>query len=158
MSRGRIFLKFWLPVILWMGLIFTASADRASMQHSSRIIEPILRWLFPHLADATVHHVVYLARKCAHLTEYAILALLVWRALGAAKQPASRPWQWREAFLILGCIALYAGSDEIHQLFVPKREPRFQDVLIDTSGAALGLLALWLVRGWRKLRQSRIRA
>jgi VanZ family protein len=158
MSRGRIFLKYWLPVILWMSVIFTASADRASMQHSSRIIEPILRWLFPHLADATVHHVVYFARKCAHLTEYGILALLFWRALGGAKQPAPRPWQWREAFLILGCIALYGGSDEIHQIFVPKREARFEDVLIDTSGAALGLLVLWLFRGWREGSVRKIKA
>lgn len=151
MSRGRIFLKYWLPVILWMGLIYTASADRASMQHSSRIIEPILRWLFPHLAIATVHQIVYLVRKCAHLTEYAVLGLFLWRALRKPVRHDSRPWNWREAFIVLGWVALYAASDEFHQLFVPSRQASVWDVLIDTSGASLGLLAVWALGRWRKL-------
>src|ERR1051325_9254712 len=67
-SRGRSFLQYWLPVIVWMCLIFAASGDAMSSQHSSRIIEPILRWLFPRMPDATVHLLVFLIRKCAHLT------------------------------------------------------------------------------------------
>lgn len=151
MSRGRILLRYWLPVILWMCLIYTASDDRASLQHSSRIIEPILRWLFPHLSNATVHEVVFLVRKCAHLTEYAVLALFIWRALRKPVRNDLRPWNWREALIVLGWVALYAASDEIHQLFVSSRQGSVLDVLIDTSGASLSLLAVWAIGRWRKL-------
>ena len=152
MSRGRNFLKYWLPVLVWMSLIFTASGDTHSVQHSSRLVEPVLRWLFPRLTDDTVHLIGFLVRKCAHVTEYAVLALLVWRALRKPVRQDLRPWRWSQAVFAFLCAALYAGSDEIHQRFVPHREGRFQDVLLDSMGAALGLLALWLFGKWRKRR------
>jgi len=139
-----------MPVIVWMCLIFTASSDQASSQHSSRIIEPILRWLLPNLGNETVQTVVYVVRKCAHLTEYAVLWWLVWRALRKPVQNDSRPWKWSEAFLALGWVALYAASDEVHQLFVASREGKVTDVLLDSIGGMLGLAALWVVGGWRK--------
>ena len=150
MSHGRNFLKYWLPVLVWMVLIFTVSGDTRSFQHSSRIIEPVIRWLFPYLADDTIHLLVFLARKAAHVTEYALLGLLVWRALRKPTLAYPRPWRWSQAGIALLWAALYASSDEIHQLFVPHREGRFHDVVIDTSGAALALLALWLLGKWRK--------
>lgn len=138
-----------------MCLIFTASTDQASSQRSSRIIGPIVRWLFPHLADDTVQLIVFLVRKCAHVTEYAVLALLVWRALRMPVRNDPRPWQWREAFVALACVTLYATSDEIHQAFVPTRQGSVLDVLIDASGAALGLFTVWFVSRWRKLRRTK---
>ena len=108
-----------------MALIFTASGDTQSSQ---------------------------LVRKCAHLTEFAVLALLFWRAFRKPVRNAPRPWLWAEARLALLCTMLYAAGDEFHQLFVASREGKVSDVLLDTSGAALGLLALWIVRRWRKLR------
>src|ERR1043166_8318130 len=117
-----------------MGFIFTASGDPKSLQHSSRIIEPILRWLFPHLTDDTVHLIVFVVRKCAHLTEFAVLGLLFWRALRRPAGNDLRPWKWREAFLALAGVLLYAASDELHQWFVPARQASTLDVLLDTSG------------------------
>jgi len=134
-----------------MGLIFTASGDTQSFRRSSRIIEPILRWLFPHLAHDTLQLIVLLVRKCAHLTEFAVMAWLFWRALRKPVRNDPRPWKWSEAFIALGWIALCAASDEIHQLFVRSRQGSVLDVLIDTGGAALGLLAVWAVGRWRKL-------
>jgi len=61
-----------------MWVIFSASGDRMSFQHSSRLIGPLVRWVFPHLPDDTVHAIVVFVRKCAHLAEYAVLALLLW--------------------------------------------------------------------------------
>src|SRR5690348_14761886 len=78
-QKWRGFLWYWIPVILWMALIFGGSADTGSFQHSSRIIGPILHWLFPDMTPETINRIVTFARKCAHLTEYAILALLFWR-------------------------------------------------------------------------------
>jgi len=119
-----------------------------SFQHSSRILEPLLRWLFPHLSRETVGLVVFLARKCAHLSEYAVLALLLWRALNRPAWKDPRPWSWSQARLTVLCVMLYAASDEFHQLFVVSREARVEDVMIDTTGGALGLLALWALGRW----------
>ena len=64
MPKLRIFLKFWLPVLLWMALIFSASADPHSYEHSSRFIEPVLHWLFPQMSQASVETIHHLIRKC----------------------------------------------------------------------------------------------
>jgi len=181
--KFRIFLKYWLPVLIWMSLIFTASNDTRSFARSSRILAPLLHWLFPHLAGDTVNLIVLIARKGAHMTEYAVLALLLWRALRKPVKPDPRPpawpkptptqpaesqpsrmperesrtlqrgegpWNWREARLALLLVALYAASDEFHQLFVASREAAVHDVLIDTAGGTVGLLALWRWGRWRK--------
>lgn len=135
-----------------MCVIFSASSDRMSFQHSSRLIAPIVRWLFPHLSDHAVHGIVFIARKCAHLTEYAVLALLLWRALRKPPTPDTAPWLWSKAGLVLALVAFYAATDEFHQAFVPSRDASVRDVLIDTLGGALALLGLWAVSRWRKRR------
>jgi VanZ family protein len=144
------FLKYWLPVLLWMTIIFTASSDPKSFEHSSRIIAPLLRWLFPQISGDTVHLIVFIARKCAHLAEYAVLALLIWRALHKPVKNNPRPWSRRETGYTLLVVFIYAGSDEFHQIFVPTRTPAIHDVMIDTLGGALGLLVLWFIRFRRK--------
>jgi VanZ family protein len=59
-------------------------------------------------------------------------------------------WRWNEAGLALAGVLLYSASDELHQVFVPSRTGQISDVLVDTSGAAIGLGLLWL---WKKLRK-----
>jgi VanZ family protein len=132
-----------------MIVIFSASADRGSLQHSSRIIAPILLWLFPNASPHAVHSFVFFIRKCAHLTEYAILAVLLLRAF-QLKAGAVQLWQPRHARFALLIVAVYAASDEFHQRFVPSREASVWDVLIDTSGAALALLLIWVVSRLRQ--------
>jgi VanZ family protein len=148
--KFRIFLKYWLPVLLWMAAIFAASSDSKSFEHSSRIIAPLLHWLFPQMSEDTVHLIVFIVRKCAHFAEYAVLALLLWRALRKPVKNDLRPWNWREAGLVLTIVLLYASSDEFHQIFVATRTPRIHDVVIDTLGGAAALLALWIFGRWRK--------
>lgn len=138
------FLKFWLPVLLWMAIIFTGSSDAHSSEHSSRIIEPLLHWLFPDLSQAHAENINLFIRKCAHLTEYAILALLVWRALHQSKNNLPT-WSWPKVGGTLLVVFLYAATDEYHQSFVPTRTAHFTDVLIDTTGAAIALLVLRLL-------------
>ena len=121
-----------------------------SFQHSSRIIEPLVHWLLPQLSDEAVHALVVFVRKCAHLTEYAVLALLLWRALRKPSAQGRAPWRWSVAGLALALAALYAASDEIHQAFVPSREASVLDVLLDTTGAAIGLVCLWGIGRLRK--------
>lgn len=133
-----------------MILVFGASGDQESARHSSRIIGPLVRWLFPHLTDETVNQIVFLARKCAHLTEFGVLAWLFWRALRKPVRNDPRPWLWRQAGFALMWVMLYAASDEFHQSFVPTREARIHDVLIDSIGGVLGLLTIWALGRWRK--------
>jgi len=150
MRKLTAFLKYWLPVLVWMAVIFTASADTHSYEHSSRLIAPLLHWLFPYISESTVDWVVFIARKCAHLAEYSVFALLVWRALYPFLKINLRGWSWWRAGITLFIVALYASSDEFHQRFVAGRTPAVHDVVLDTFGGAVGLFALWLVGCWRK--------
>ena len=133
-----------------MCVIFCASSDQKSFQHSSHIIDPLVRWLLPHLSDQAVHGIVVFVRKCGHVAEYAVLALLLWRALRKPAEHGKAPWRGSEAGVVLALVALYAASDEFHQAFVPSRQASVWDVLLDTSGAALALLCLW---GFGRLRK-----
>jgi VanZ family protein len=153
-STPKMFCKYWLPVLLWMMVIFVASQDAHSSEHSTRLIEPLLLWLSPHPNQSWIGILNHLFRKAGHLTEYAILALLLWRAIcntRVGRQSTTQPrqslweqWRWAEAGLSLSIVFLYAATDEFHQMFVPTRTPMLSDVLIDTCGGAVGLLALTL--------------
>src|SRR3954471_20368098 len=100
-----------MPVIAWMIFIFGASTDLGSAANSGRILIPILRWFNPHVSAAGIETVQLIVRKGAHLTEYAILALLLLRAFGSH---ASGTFV-RQATFVLFFAALYAASDEFHQ-------------------------------------------
>ena len=143
------FAKYWLPVVAWMALIFSASSDTKSAQRSSRILEPLIRWLFPDLHPDQVWLLVLFFRKCAHLTVYAVLAILLWRAMRTISTQVTG-WSWRVARNAWLMLVAYAITDEVHQAFVPNRQGSPWDVLIDSIGGAAGLLALWGLGRWRK--------
>nr|WP_051527067.1 VanZ family protein [[Eubacterium] cellulosolvens] len=113
----------------------------------------------------------YPVRKTAHATEYAVLGFLLFSTLYPIDVKRTRarlnPAAEREAFgknarffalrkkrrhirsrtgasFLLG--ALYAASDEFHQLFVPGRSGQFTDVLIDSGGVIAGILLALLFR------------
>ena len=150
MSKTRSFIKYWLLPLAWMSLIFFGSCDAKSYTHSSRLIEPLLHWLFPHMSQANVEAIHHVIRKCCHLTEYAVLGILVWRALRKPIRRDPRPWSWREASIAVLIVFLYAATDEFHQIFVPTRTPLVSDVFIDTSGAIIGMIVLWTAGRWFK--------
>jgi VanZ family protein len=132
------FLKYWLPLLIWVGVIFVGSTSVMSAEHTSRYIVPFLFWLKPGMSPKTIWIILVVARKCAHVTEYAVLALLLWRALRSVPLLRTRTSIVFGAVL-LGC-ALFAASDEFHQMFVKSRTPSVRDVLLDVTGALLGLL------------------
>jgi VanZ family protein len=109
MVRSRL-LTVWLPVLIWAAVIFTLSSI-PSLSTGLGTWDTILR-------------------KGAHLTEYAVLGGLLYRALG------------REAHALAVGIA-YAATDELHQYFVRGRHASPVDVAIDAVGVAVGML-LWL--------------
>jgi VanZ family protein len=112
-----------------------------------------MQWLFPSMPQDQVDVIVTIARKGAHLTVYAVLAWLFWRAVWKRQRGDRRPWAWRQFVLPTLFVALYAATDEIHQHFVPNRYGSPTDVLLDTMGGAMGMLIVWRLREWRNPRR-----
>ena len=136
----RRILKYWLPVLLWMLFIFIGSTDLMSAEHTSRFIGPFLRWFAPDISAAAIASIQFFVRKCAHVTEYAILAALLYRAL--------RPNRERVAVVAFLIAGVCAALDEFHQSFVASRTGSPWDVTIDCIGAVIGL-SLCLIFRWR---------
>lgn len=155
--------------LFWMCVIFTFSAQE--QEESSEVSETFsyrmvrsadslfgLDWndeKLHEIADAIEGYV----RKAAHMTEYAILAVLLYVWLG------KRQFTIRKRMLLaIIAAAVYAASDEIHQLFVAGRSGRVTDVMIDSSGAILGVFLfvgvktcisfLWNRRKYRETESS----
>ena len=137
--------KLWLPLCLWMIVIFGASTELGSPRHTSRFIRPFLLWLNPHMSEENIEKAHHFIRKTAHFVEYAFLGILAWRV--AAFEPAlGKVTSLGPLLLALLFCALFASTDEFHQKFVPTRQPAVTDVCLDTGGAACGLLGVWGVR------------
>jgi VanZ family protein len=134
-------MKYWLPVLIWLGVIFVGSSDLMSAEHTSRIIAPFLHWLKPDISPEAVAQVQFFVRKGAHVTEYAILALLLFRAFGRGTGVKIK-MAGLCALVWMGSTLVGAG-DEYHQSFVPSRGSSAKDVMIDSSGAIAGLIVCW---------------
>jgi VanZ family protein len=100
----------------------------------------------PHHPEAMIDVII---RKLSHMAEYGILAALSLWALGTASSSVPRS-HFVCAFVLA---LLYALSDELHQRFVPGRDPRALDVGFDIAGAGLALFAMSSVR--RALRRPK---
>ncbi len=107
-ATRRSALSTWLPVVLWAGVIFAFSS-------------------VPSLGTGLGTWDLVL-RKLAHVSEYAILGLLLARAV-------------RRPGVALALAAGYAVTDEVHQTFVEGRHGAPLDVGIDTLGALVGVCA-----------------
>ncbi len=149
-AEMKVLVRYWLPLLAWMALIYTASGDAQSTARTSRFLEPFLRWIRPDITPEAVESVRWGVRKLAHMTEYAVLAGLWWRALRQGRSQERSGWSWPTAGIALLLCALYAATDEWHQTFVPNRTGSPVDVAIDTFGAAVGLA---LIQAWTKVRQ-----
>ena len=130
-------------IVVWAVVIFSFSAqpDTESSEISGHVSYRIVKmWnqVFglkhsgPEL-EQMAQKIEYPVRKAAHMSEYAVLALLIFQALTAFDRKKNR------GCMALGITAAYAATDEFHQLFVPGRAGRVSDVLIDSSGVLLGI-------------------
>lgn len=116
----------WGPAILWMAVIFWFSAQ-------------------PDLPSAPSGLLDYIIKKGAHLTVYAILVVLYRWALHRTLSPEQSASAAGSPFYSPAALALsvlYAISDEWHQAFTPGRHPSLLDLVIDFTGALIGL-GLW---------------
>ena len=129
--------KHVLAVILWMSVIFLFSTELFSSSNTSSFLGPLLVSLFPSLTADQVDSLHLLLRKFGHWSEYALLGLLLVRAVGG-RFPL---WQKnRQCIYALVIATLYAASDEWHQSFVPSRSASIIDVLIDSFGALCAVI------------------
>lgn len=134
----------WTAVILWMLLIFSLSHQPASESSEmssgiTKVIIAAVEKVAPGLEEdfGLLEHVV---RKNAHFFIYLILGILVANALRKSGVQSSGSTMAAAAI----CVC-YAMSDELHQLFISGRSGEVRDVLIDSSGAAAGIIVLMIM-------------
>jgi len=127
---GRV-LSRYLPLVIWLAFISYASSDSFNAGNTSRIIGPLVLWLFPNTSPETMTTIHFITRKLAHFTEYAILGFLAARAFRTSPR-----WFLISAVLIV----VYALLDEYHQSFVPSRTASIFDSLIDMAGGISALI------------------
>lgn len=142
--RGRLWR--YVPLILWIAVIFFASTGSLSASNTSRIIRPLLIWLFPDITEESLLRVHFLTRKAAHFTEYFILACLAARAFLRSPGARLRRGWWVASFAL---VALCALLDEYHQSFLASRTGTIYDSLLDMTGGATALL---FILAWRAFR------
>lgn len=132
-------LRYFIPMIIWMIVIFVMSNTNGndSSSQSNFFANIILQFININRETLT-----FIIRKAAHMSEYAILALLTYYAL--TKIAFNKKIIFQITFLIS---FLYACSDEFHQLFISGRSGQFTDVLIDSAGCLIMLLFSYL---WQK--------
>lgn len=143
--------------LVWMCVIFSFSSQKkevssgVSIGFSYQVIHSTGFLFHLNLDEEQIREIAQsidkVVRKGAHMTEYAVLAVLLYCWIGCFQNV----W-WKQLLTACAMAALYACSDEIHQLFVQGRAGRVSDVLIDTAGAVLGTLIFVGIGRLRKVR------
>ncbi len=123
LRRGKVYWRFALAV--WMGLIFLMGGTELSAEATAEVFGSVN----------------YLARKFAHIFEYAILTYLWLRSIRMAPQRFRSCLVWSVALAVC-----YAVPDEVHQNFVLQRVGTWSDVVYDTVGALVMGYTLWWIR------------
>jgi len=144
-------LLVWVPPVIIALFIFGFSSQNAEQSSglSGKAATAIIHLASDsHIVNVNpeneaqfIENLQYPIRKCAHMTEYMIFTLSVVLALYVWDVKIKRLYMI--AFTVS---VIFASTDEFHQLFVSGRSGRAVDVLIDSTGAAIGLLIVWGVR------------
>jgi VanZ family protein len=146
-GSGREIWNAWLWTAVWVAAIYLLASDHFSAEGTSRFLGPLLRWLFQS-ADAewipTAHFAI---RRAAHVTEYAILAVLGLRAL---RLSFARSTAWL-APLTLALVLLVAAVDESRQANSEERTGAIGDVALDFAGGIGGLVLALAAQRYRSL-------
>ncbi|ART78136.1 VanZ family protein [Sutcliffiella horikoshii] len=128
----------WGLVVAWMALIFFLSAQHG--EQSAGLSGGITEWVNEVVeqvapdAEFKMDEISFFVRKNAHFFAYMLLAILT---LNAVRRSGVRGWLSMGVAFVIS--VLYAISDEVHQLFVPGRSGQVSDVLLDSTGALVGI-------------------
>lgn len=132
-------LKYFIPATCLMILIFYMSHQPAndSMQTSNFIVDILKNIL--NLSNTYNDLLSTIVRKGAHMGEYALLAIFL--LYGLYHTYRNKP------IFVIAFIStvIYACTDEFHQLFIVGRSGQFSDILVDSSGAFIGLLITYSI-------------
>ncbi|MBR3317318.1 MAG: VanZ family protein [Atopobiaceae bacterium] len=145
-KRSRV---IWtLLLVAWLGFIWGHSmvpGDESTLE-SSRFVF-LVRPIFELFGSSDERLMTFVIRKIAHFSEYAVLMAI---GIGTA-----RAWfrNRRARLAMLAALWVAVPSlDETIQYFVPGRDARVTDVLIDMAGGLTGML---LVRAWLRRHSTR---
>lgn len=130
--KARLIFKYIL-VSIWMLVIFLMSSEVAVT--SSARSDEIVRTIQSIGVSTPTNILTFLVRKTAHICAYFILGILLFNLLKEYELAVKKM-----IFLSIAIAMLYACTDELHQMFVPGRSGEVRDVLIDTAGAAVGVV------------------
>jgi VanZ family protein len=138
-------LKAWIAAILWLIVIAIESTTYLSANSTSRILYPLLHFLFG-LNHARFEHWHIYIRKGGHVFGYGLLSFLLFRAWRETL-PSIQDSKWTLRWSTIAVVgtAFVASLDEWHQSFIPSRTGTPWDVLLDASAgiAAQILVLLW---------------
>ncbi|MBY0400726.1 VanZ family protein [Myxococcota bacterium] len=148
-SRQRIVLA-WLLVVLWAAVIWQFGTDAYSLRRTSNFMQWVIEGLIGPVDPATRYKLYILFRKSAHFIEYAILALLSFRA---ALLSAARARVATACWIAIFFVATIAAADELRQSYSSARTGSPYDVLIDVAGGVVGLAGVVILS--RRLRLAR---
>jgi len=153
----RSLVRNWWLVVVWLGVIRMESTDTASAANTTVVLYKVIAVVVPHVEPSFVQQLDEVLRKSGHFLGYGILSVLVFLALRNTNRDRLRPllsrsWGiylsdlWRAEWVLIGMLAtvVTASFDEIHQTFIPSRTGRWQDVLLDTVGAAALQVVVYL--------------
>lgn len=127
-EQTRPFLYYWMPVIIWMGIIF---------YFSSRSSSPL---------DKVPQESIHTLGEClSHILEFGVLGMLLARAIRGSSLPSCG--------LSISLALFYSLFDELHQLFVPLRSFQVVDLVMDVIGACLGVIIFSWFMQRRKMRR-----
>ncbi len=143
-SRKYIFL---ILTLAWVAVIFSFSlqpatvSDGTSLSFLHKMVKIFVPWWLDELENITTTQLIILnviVRKCAHFAEYFILGILTTTTMLHMK------WKHQWLYSIGFCVGI-ACIDEFLQLFVSGRSGRVTDVMIDSAGALVGIIIVYLV-------------
>ncbi|MBS6602005.1 MAG: VanZ family protein [Clostridium sp.] len=134
MVNKKKYILRWTMLVLWMCFIFYMSSRSGSeSQEQSDLVLSILNFLGLQLNESIKNIASFIVRKTAHVTEYMILYILIFRVVTLYSNTK------KSKLIALFCMVLYASTDEIHQLFVSGRSGMVRDVFIDSIGGIIGV-------------------
>ena len=154
-DRHRV-LKTWIAAILWLIVITIESSNLASSYNTSRILYPLLHFLFG-MDLAHFQHWHFFIRKGGHVFGYGLLSILLFRAWRETLPSVEGlKWTIRWASIAVLGTAFVATLDEWHQSYLPSRTGTTRDVLLDTCAAIAAQVLLFLCY-WSSGNSSRMR-
>lgn len=128
MRRFLYVIYYWLPPLVWMGMIFYMSSQK-SIAVTTNVV-----------AD-------FITFKTLHMVEYAFLFFLLYRAFHSLSHLPKIFY----SLSALSIAMLYSITDELHQLSIPSRNGRLRDILFDLAGMLIMYGIIKKVRQSRKL-------